>query len=214
MEIWKDSKINNIEVSNLGNVRRKDTKKTINPTINSKNTKNGRKVLIVAYWDKTTSKCTSISLRKLVYETFVSDVKPECRLVLKDGNYLNNSLDNIEEVDIKDLNAKTIPNGEKCYSNKIPEKDVRNIKILLLRNDIQKLLYKQYSSSTVNKIAKKYNVDTATIRAMQLEVIMEEDNNFTVNQSRRWKKVIISEEEIQNIIEEELFKFKFGIKEI
>ena len=210
-EIWKDTKLDNIECSNYGVIRYKKSKKLI-PMFPNTSEDNKKKSYIICVRVKERKKNTSFSVNKLIYETFHNEtVTMEYRIINKDGDYTNVRLDNLIKIPMKDIIDAGNNRGENVYNNKIKEKDVLMIKEMVLRDDIQKILYQKKYSKLRPKLARKYDVDSGTINAMCYKVRQEEDGNIIIYESNRWKSVKLSNERIAQIIKEEKLKYINGI---
>lgn len=111
-------------------------------------------------------KIYNLAIHRLIYETFKGKLPKKAIIHHKDGNRLNNSLNNLELIrdtkthsymhkpkgSIPNFAKKGFPKGEEVGNSKLKEKDIVKIKKLLLT--------KKYSH---REIAKLFNVCKATI---------------------------------------------------
>jgi hypothetical protein len=155
-EIWKPIKgyEGYYEVSNLGEVkslsrkREGNGKKGIIKERVLKNTKNGDGYLCVKFYKKGTK--TTHKVHRLVAETFIKKVKGKSFINHKDGNKLNNDMENLEWCTFSE-------NIRHAYDTGL------NPVILNLDKQNLNLLY-NYRKLTIKDIAKKLDCSERTIR--------------------------------------------------
>ena len=169
---------NEYEVSNLGNIRNKKTKKILSISTISCETP-----MVVLYKKDPTTKKNKISTRsvsRLIYESF--NGKLEGRryfLVNKDGDKFNNSLDNLELHDRKGGEClKDAPKGTKRKDSKL---DDNKALIILMANYIETTTNNNYL--LITNLAKEYGVDRTTVKQIYV--------------GNRWKHIKIDEYDIK-----------------
>lgn len=92
-EIWKNTKYDNYEISNLGNIRNKTTKRIRALSVNKSN---GYYKCLLSLGEA--GKTATVYAHRLVAEAFIAnlDNKPQVNHI--DGNKLNNNVNNLKWV--------------------------------------------------------------------------------------------------------------------
>ena len=151
----------NYEVSITGEIRNKTTKRVKKQYIGSTG------YYMVTFSLKGKSKPQRV--HRIIAQAFIENIEKKPHINHIDGNKLNNDVSNLEWVNHKEnmihaVDSGLIDNlGSKNGMAKLNEKQVKEIKVLLLKG------LSQY------KIAKLYNVSRSTILMIKLE--------------KRWKQV-------------------------
>jgi hypothetical protein len=149
-EIWKVTPVNlNYEVSNLGNIKNIKKNKILNQNISNR----GYKYIKIIIDNKT----KFISSHRLIMLTFKPEEQFEgCEINHKDGNKLNNILDNLEWVSHKDNIQHAYDNnlihtiGSDKFNSKLMEEQVLEIRKLYNEGYSQAKLGELYNVSQYN----------------------------------------------------------------
>ena len=172
MSLWKAVKNYEdiYEVSNAGEVRSKDRKvktwfgerSSKGKLLNGEIKKDG--YCRVQLSDAKTNKTDRVYLHRLVASAFIDNPLNKPCINHKDGNKLNNSVDNLEWVTHQENNIHEYetglckgPRGELCGTHKLTEKQV-----LTIRNCISENIL------TRNELAKMFGVCRGTITSVYL----------------------------------------------
>ena len=157
MEIYKQYKNTNYEISNIGNLRNKKTKRILKLHIN----KQGYYCVVVSFGSRKNKKCFKI--HRLVAETFIKKINGKLIVNHIDGNKLNNDKNNLEWCTNKENYHHSVKIG---LIDIIKRKNCNKDKIKLNTEDIffirQKYIpkCKKYGCRALSK---KFNVSHTTI---------------------------------------------------
>ena len=116
-EVWKQTEYNNYEISNLGNIRNKTTK-----NIRKWSLANGYNKCVLSLGER--GKIATVYAHRLVAKAFLPNPNNLPQVNHKDGNKLNNNVDNLEWVTNKEnqIHARDIgltKSGEQCRNTKL-----------------------------------------------------------------------------------------------
>lgn len=165
MEIWKPiPNYNNFyEASNTGKIRSVD--RIVKQRNNRKQLKKGKilspSINRCGYLVQPLSrnnKLVSFTVHKLVAITFLEKPKYKCEINHKDGNKLNNNVDNLEWVTRSDNLRHAVKNNMITYHNGIKHKNS-----VFNENELKSIRALLSVGSSPLKIAKSYNVHFSTI---------------------------------------------------
>lgn len=154
MEIYKQIYDTRYEVSNLGNVRSKITNAILTPH------KGGTSPYFMVSLHLGKSKTKSYLIHRLVAIHFIENPENKEQVNHKDGNKLNNSIDNLEWVTPKENMLHAFKNGlykkynNQTYKGKSGELHNRSMKLLCSNGEIY------YGLSEAGR---KLNLNTSTI---------------------------------------------------
>ena len=119
-EIWKSFKLTDYDVSNLGNVLNRKTKRSLKPFLNDR-------YLVVDLFDDTVRQ--RIAVHRMVAIAFIENPENKEFVNHIDGNKVNNRVDNLEWVTASENSIHAVatglsPIGEAKTLAKLTEKDV------------------------------------------------------------------------------------------
>ena len=144
--MWKNCTVNsNYEVSDDGDVRRKDTGKILKQKLDKSN------ILMVNLSFGKRGYAKYFIVHRLVAEAFIPnpDNKPWVRHI--DGNIINNNASNLEWTDAKFVPQ---PHGEKSYNSKLTQEQV---------NYCRRVYKPRDSQCGLSALAEKFHVGKSTM---------------------------------------------------
>ena len=213
-EIWKSFKLTDYDVSNLGNVFNRKTKRSLKPFLNDR-------YLVVDLFDDTVRQ--RIAVHRMVAIAFIENPENKEFVNHIDGNKINNRVDNLEWVTASENSIHAVatglsPIGEAKTLAKLTEKDVLAIQAAFEAGEKDFVLARRYgvtsgvissirlgktwkhvsgkvfATSGPNPVKKLSSVDIPVIRQMFLDGFNDADigRKFnvargTVNQIRQGK---------------------------
>lgn len=111
--MWKEIKVNkNYSINELGEVRNNKTNKILTPFINKRN---GYKCIDL--WEN--NKSTKYTIHRLVAEAFIPNPENKQTVDHKDGNRLNNSLNNLRWASYSEQNSRFETRGVRSQKIKV-----------------------------------------------------------------------------------------------
>ena len=144
--MWKNCTVNSsYEVSDDGDVRRKDTGKILKQRLDKSN------ILMVNLSFGKRDYAKYFIVHKLVAEAFVPNPKNKPWVRHIDGNVINNNASNLEWTDAKFVSQ---PHGEKSYNSKLTQEQVNYCRRVYKPRD------SQYGLSA---LAEKFHVGKSTM---------------------------------------------------